>query len=82
MACDYDKLTGKRARVFLAMFPAQVAPPVQYRRGNMGLPTIDIEALPLLDTAVGLFGSLMGESASSGPSVFELAVAIAMIVYD
>ncbi|MBR2172698.1 MAG: hypothetical protein ACT6QT_14660 [Sphingopyxis sp.] len=48
----------------------------------MGLPTIDIEALPLLDTAVGLFGSLMGESASSGPSVFELAVAIAMIVYD
>jgi hypothetical protein len=29
-----------------------------------------------------LFGSLMGESASSGPSVFELAVAIALIVYD
>jgi hypothetical protein len=48
----------------------------------MGLPTIDIEALPLLDTAVGLFGSLIGESASSGPSVFELAVAIALIVYD
>jgi len=48
----------------------------------MGLPTIDIEALPLLDTAVGLFGSLMRESASSGASVFELAVAIAMIVYD
>lgn len=48
----------------------------------MGLPTIDIEALPLLDTAVGLFGSLMGESASSGSSVFELAVAIALIVYD
>ncbi|MHA4835464.1 hypothetical protein [Sphingopyxis sp. MSC1_008] len=48
----------------------------------MGLPTIDIEALPLLETAVGLFGSLMGESASSGSSVFELAVAIALIVYD
>ncbi|WP_160292437.1 hypothetical protein [Sphingopyxis fribergensis] len=48
----------------------------------MGLPTIDIEALPLLDTAVGLFGSLMGENASSGPSVFELTVTIALIVYD
>ena len=48
----------------------------------MDLPTIDIGAVPLLDTAVGLFGSLLGESASSGPSVFELAVAIAMIVYD
>lgn len=48
----------------------------------MGLPTIDIEALPLLDTAVGLFGSLAGESANSGPSVFELAVAVALIIYD
>lgn len=48
----------------------------------MGMPTIDIEALPLLDTAVGLFGSLMGESAAPGPSVFELTVAIAMIVDD
>ncbi len=48
----------------------------------MGLPTIDIETVPLLDTAVGLFGSLVGESASSGPSVFEIAVTIAMIIYD
>lgn len=48
----------------------------------MGLPTIDIEALPLLDTAVGLFGSLVGEGASSGPSMFELAVTIALIIYD
>lgn len=48
----------------------------------MGLPVIDIEAVPLLDTAVGLFGSLVGESASSGPSVFEIAVTIAMIIYD
>jgi hypothetical protein len=48
----------------------------------MGLPTIDIEAVPLLDTAVGLFGSLVGESASSGPSVFEIAVTIALIIYD
>lgn len=48
----------------------------------MMLPTIDIDALPLLDTAVGLFGSLVGESASSGPSVFEIAVTIAMIIHD
>jgi hypothetical protein len=48
----------------------------------MGLPIIDIEAVPLLDTAVGLFGSLAGESASSGPSVFEIAVTIALIIYD
>lgn len=48
----------------------------------MILPSIDIDALPLLDTAVGLFGSLIGESASSGPSVFEIAITIAMIVYD
>lgn len=48
----------------------------------MGLPVIDIEAVPLLDTAVGLFGSLVGESASPGSSVFEIAVTIAMIIYD
>jgi hypothetical protein len=48
----------------------------------MELPSIDIDALPLLDTAVGLFGSLVGESASSGPSVFEIAVTIALIIYD
>lgn len=48
----------------------------------MGLPIIEIDALPLLDTAVGLFGSLAGDSASSGPSVFEIAVTIALIVYD
>ncbi|WP_168454441.1 hypothetical protein [Sphingopyxis microcysteis] len=48
----------------------------------MGLPAIDIDALPLLDTAVGLFGSLVSESASSGPSVFEIAVTIALIIHD
>ena len=48
----------------------------------MSLSSIDIEALPLLDTAVGLFGSLVGETASSGPSLFELAVTIALIVYE
>lgn len=44
----------------------------------MGLPPIDIEALPLLDTTVGLFGSFIGESAS----VFEIAVTISLIIYD
>lgn len=48
----------------------------------MVLPAIDIDALPLLDTAVGLFGSLAGDSASSGPSVFEIAVTIALIIHD
>ncbi|MGQ3102093.1 MAG: hypothetical protein ACT6Q5_15305 [Sphingopyxis solisilvae] len=48
----------------------------------MDLPAIDIDALPALDTAVGLFGALVGQSASSGPSVFEIAVTIALIVYD
>lgn len=48
----------------------------------MDLPAIDIDALPVLDTAVGLFGALAGDSASSGPSVFEIAVTIALIIYD
>jgi hypothetical protein len=48
----------------------------------MDLPAIDIAALPLLDTAVGLFGSLVAESISSGPSVFEIAVTIALIIHD
>lgn len=48
----------------------------------MGLPSIDIESLPLLDTAVGLFGSLASETASSGPSVFEIAVTVMLIIYD
>ncbi|WP_293645586.1 hypothetical protein [Sphingopyxis sp. RIFCSPHIGHO2_12_FULL_65_19] len=48
----------------------------------MELPSIDIDALPLLDTAVGLFGSLVGDTAASGPSVFEIAVTVALIIYD
>lgn len=48
----------------------------------MELPLVDIAALPLLDTAVGLFGSLMGESITSGPSIFEIAVTIALIAHD
>lgn len=42
----------------------------------------DIATLPLLDTAVGLFGSLIGDSVSAAASVFELAVTIALIIHD
>lgn len=48
----------------------------------MQLPAIDIEAIPLLDTAVGLFGSLVHTNAQSGSSVFEVAVTVMMIIYD
>ena len=48
----------------------------------MELPSIDIDAVPPLETAVGLFGSLMGEMAASGPSVFEVTVTVVLIVYD
>lgn len=48
----------------------------------MLLPIIDIDAVPLLDTAVGLFGSAMGETASSGQSVFEIAISVMLIIYD
>jgi hypothetical protein len=48
----------------------------------MNLPSIDIAALPLLDTAVGLFGSLVAPSATSGPTVFEVSVTVVLIVYD
>lgn len=47
----------------------------------MELPPIDIDALPLLDTAVGLFGSLVADSGTSR-SVFEIAVTIALIVHN
>lgn len=45
----------------------------------MELPSIDIDAVPVLDTAVGLFGSLL---AHTGPSVFEVTVTVVLIVYD
>ncbi|WP_338426426.1 hypothetical protein [Sphingopyxis kveilinensis] len=47
----------------------------------MELPPIDIDALPLLDTAVGLFGSLVA-SGTPSKSVFEIAVTIALIVHN
>lgn len=48
----------------------------------MNLPSIDIDALPLLDTMVGLFGSFVAPSATSGPSVFEVSVTVILIIYD
>ncbi len=48
----------------------------------MELPSIDMDALPLLDTAVGLFGSLSGATAATGPSVFEVTVTVVLIIYD
>lgn len=43
---------------------------------------IDIDAVPRLDTAVGLFGSLADTGASQGSSVFEVAVTVMMVIYD
>lgn len=45
----------------------------------MNQPSIDIDAIPLLDTVVGLFGSL---AAPSGPSIFEVSVTVVLIIYD
>lgn len=47
----------------------------------MGLPSIDINAVPLLDTAVGLFGSLVAQT-KPGSSVFEVTVTVVLIIYD
>lgn len=48
----------------------------------MNLPTIDPDALPLLDTMVGLFGSLVAPGATSGPSIFEVSVTVILIIND
>lgn len=48
----------------------------------MEIPAIDIDAVPLLDTAVGLFGSFLGDSVNSNPGVFEVGVTVVMIIYD
>jgi len=47
----------------------------------MRLPSIDIDAVPLLDTAVGLFGSLVAQT-KPGSSVFEVTVTVVLIIYD
>ncbi|WP_156416957.1 hypothetical protein [Sphingopyxis sp. H050] len=48
----------------------------------MELPAIDIDAVPLLDTAVGLFGALAAEGLAPSASVFEAGVTVIMIIYD
>jgi len=48
----------------------------------MELPSIDIAALPVLDTAVGLFGSFATEMATSKPGVFEVTVTVVLVIYD
>ena len=48
----------------------------------MESPAIAIDAMPQLDTAVGLFGSFVDESATAGASVFEVGITVIMIIYD
>lgn len=48
----------------------------------MDIPAIDIDAVPLLDTNVGLFGSFAGDSSSANASVFEVGVTVIMIIND
>lgn len=48
----------------------------------MDIPAIDIDAVPLLDTNVGLFGSFAGDSNSANASVFEVGVTVIMIIHD
>ncbi|WP_428683607.1 hypothetical protein [Sphingopyxis sp.] len=48
----------------------------------MTLPVIDIDAVPLLDTAVGLFGSLAGAGATASTPVFDVAISVMLIIYD
>ncbi len=48
----------------------------------MGLPSLDIAALPRLDTAVGLFGSCAAGMVTSKPGIFEVTVTVVLIIYD
>lgn len=43
---------------------------------------IDIDAIPMLETAVGLYGSLAQTSEYTGPSIFEVVVTLVLIIYD
>lgn len=43
---------------------------------------IDIDAIPMLETAVGLYGSLAQASGAAGPSIFEVIVTLVLIIYD
>lgn len=46
------------------------------------MPPIDIDAIPMLETAVGLYGSLAQASGYGGPSIFEVVVTLVLIIYD
>lgn len=43
---------------------------------------IDIDAIPMLETAVGLYGSLAQAGDPVGPSIFEVIVTLVLIIYD
>jgi hypothetical protein len=51
-------------------------------RSRMNLPSIDIDSIPVLETAVGLYGALAPSSDPFGPSLFELVVTLVLIIYD
>jgi hypothetical protein len=48
----------------------------------MPMPSIDIDAIPMLDTAVGLYGALAHASEPIGPSLFEVVIILVLIIYD
>lgn len=48
----------------------------------MPIPKIDLDAIPMLDTIVGLYGSLAQANDPIGPSLFEVVVTFLMIIYD
>lgn len=46
------------------------------------MPDIDISAIPVIETAVGLYGSLAQATDPIGPSLFEVLVTLVLIIYD
>lgn len=46
------------------------------------MPSFDIDTLPLLETAVGLYGALAPSSDPIGPSLFEVVITLVLIIYD
>lgn len=77
---DYVLLIRRGPATVIAL-PWRHVPPPFRGEGMMGLPSIDINALPLLDTAVGLFGSLVAQT-RPGSSVFEVTVTVVLIIHD
>jgi hypothetical protein len=43
---------------------------------------LELDAIPMLETAVGLYGSLAQASDPIGPSLFEVIVTLCLIIYD